>query len=265
MSSSKYLKVATLSWQNGLVYRTSMLLWRLRQFLTSLMALTLWSVIFQGQSEVFAYSGDQMLQYVFMTAVVQGLILATLLHGLASDIYNGSITVLLIKPINLFGYLFSIDMADKLKNVGLAVVELSLLAWLFQPSWLTPEWWQLALAGASLIMGIGLYFVILLLFGSLGFWSPDTWGPRFLFATILEIAAGKLYPLDILPQWLQTAMALTPFPYVSYVQVQMLLGRWSLWQCWQATLGVAFWLVLLSIVTAIVWRRGAKEYSAAGI
>ncbi|MDQ5951219.1 MAG: viologen exporter family transport system permease protein [Patescibacteria group bacterium] len=113
---TKYLQILKLSWQNGFVYRVSLFMWRFRQFLSSVMSLTIWSVIFSSQSEVLGYSQDQMITYIFLSAFLQSFILATALNGLSGRVYSGEISGLLLKPVNLYAYLASEDIADKLRN-----------------------------------------------------------------------------------------------------------------------------------------------------
>lgn len=229
------------------------------------MALTVWTVIYSNQTSVFAYDQNQMISYVFMISVLQSLILSTALHGLASDIYSGQISQILIKPVAVFGYFISLDVADKLKNVLFSGFEIVLLAMIFQPVLPIPSLSQLFLGLVGIALGACLYFFVILLFGTLGFWSPETWGPRFLFFMFVDITAGKLFPLDILPMGLQKLLYATPFPYLSFVQIQTLLGRMSTTESLQALGGVFAWTVGLAALFSFVWTKGIKEYTAAGI
>lgn len=262
---AKYWRILSISWQNGLVYRTSLVLWRLRQFLSSLMALTVWQVLFAGQTDIFAYTASEMTNYIFFVALLQSVILSTALHGLANTIYSGDLSGLLLKPVNLLSYWISYDLADKLKNVAFVLVEMMILAALFRPQLPQPSPEALLIVGLGVFSGLSLYFIVMLLLGSLGFWSPETWGPRFLFFMFVDLTAGKLFPLDILPTALQQFLLWTPFPYLSYFQIQVLLGRWSTAAGWQGLAAALAWCGILGGLTWLVWRRGFKTYTAAGI
>jgi len=264
-SLKKYLVLLQLSWQNQFVYRTSLFMWRLRQFLSSIMSLTIWTVLFASQTNIFNYDQQQMISYVFLISFLQSVVLTTALNGLANDIYSGRISTLLIKPMNIFAYLAAQDAADKLKNVFFVIFEVLLLAWIFKPVITLPSPTMLFFFLLSVMLGVVLYFLIIMLFGTIGFWSPETWGPRFLFFMVLEFAAGKLFPLDILPRAIQNILYLTPFPYFSYAQTQIFLEKYSTAQAIN-TLGViSFWVVFLGIGLNFIWRKGIKNYSAAGI
>lgn len=262
---SKYLTLTNLTWQSGFVYRTSLIMWRVRQFLSTLMALTIWQVIYLNQDKVFDYPKNQMLGYIFLVSILQSIILSTIMHGLANEVYSGQISKILVKPINLFSYYISLDLADKLKNIVFSLFEGLILFLIFKPEIILPALPIMILFMISILIGVAIFFLVQLMFGSLGFWTPETWAPRFLFFMFLNFTAGKMFPLDILPQTIQKIIYFTPFPYLSYFQIQLFLQRLSPDQISQFFAGAIFWLIFLSILVNKVWQKGIKEYTATGI
>jgi ABC-2 type transport system permease protein len=260
----KYINLFFVTWQNGLVYRLSVLLWRLRQFLTTLMGLTVWSVIFANQEQVLNYSGSEMITYIFLVGILQSLILASILNGLAQTIYSGNLSYELLKPVNIFAYLGVQDLADKAKNFLFILLETAILFFLFKPSVVVPDVATLGIFSLWIIGGIIINFWISLLFGSLGFWSPETWGPRFLFFMFLDFTAGRLFPLDILPKFIQNIVFVTPFPYFSFVQTQLFLGKLSSMEVLRHSLVMTAWIIGLGLLVKVIWSRGLKDYAAAG-
>lgn len=253
-----------LSWQEGLVYRTNLIMWRVRQILGSLMSLSLWTVLFSKNSQLFGYSQDQMITYVFIVALLQSVILATALHGISGYIYRGQLARELLKPIKLFTYFASLDLADKLKNLFFVLVESVFLYLIFQPVLSLPNPIFGLIFLIWVVAGTIINFLITLLFGAIGFWSPDAWGPKFLFFMIVDFTAGKLFPLDILPKVLQQLIYLTPFPYLSYAQTQLFLGKLTSAEIVTGSLGLIFWIFILYMLTTRIWRRGTKNYEAIG-
>lgn len=261
---NKYLTLLKLNWQNGLAYRTSVIMWRLRQFLETLMSLTVWIVIFESNPRAFAYTKESMVTYIFLAGFLQSVIIATYLNGLAQRVYSGEISNQLLKPINIFGYFAIEEAADKIKNLSFLVIETLILFLIFKPVIVVPA------IGTALIfllwsaLGVILNFCITLIFGALGFYSPETWGPRFLFYMILTFTAGKLFPLDILPTFLQKILYFTPFPYLSFVQIQLFLERLSTKEIVTHSMVFGFWVVVLGVVVVKLWQKGLKSYESAG-
>jgi len=260
----KYLIVLKQYWQNIFVYRTSFVLWRFREFISSLMALTIWKVIFTNQEAAFGYQQNQLIAYIFLATVLHNIILTTSLNNLAGDIYSGGISTKLVKPINIWLSLGFQDIADKILNLSFVILESTILYFIFKPVFIFPSLTHGLIFVTWVILATLISFIINLLFGSIGFWSPDSWGPKFLFYMFLDFTAGKLYPLDILPNFIQQIVYLTPFPYLSYVQTQLFLGRLQSDQIIPITLVMITWILGLTFIFKIIWNKGLKNYTAMG-
>jgi ABC-2 type transport system permease protein len=260
----KYWLLLTVSWQNQFVYRASLFVWRIRNFLSTIVALTVWTVLYGDSGRLFGYGHSDMITYIFLIAILQGFIISTALNGLASQVYSGQITYQLLKPINFFAYLATDDIADKLKNILFVLLESTALYFLFLPKLSFPDFPTLILFLLWIVLGIIIHFLINLLFGAIGFWSPDVWGPKFLFYMLLEFTSGKMYPLDILPTFIQRFFYFTPFPYLSYAQTQLFLGRLDTSRMASITGAMIIWIVGLTIIVKNVWSRGLRDYTASG-
>jgi ABC-2 type transport system permease protein len=260
----KYWTLFAISWQNGLVYRTSVLIWRFRQLLTTVMALTVWQALMSGRGQVLGYTETEMTSYILVVAWLQSLILASAWHGLAGTIYSGEISNYLIKPVKVWAYLGAVELADKLKNVGFSLCEIVLLWAVLRPTITWPPIEILGLFALWALLGTAIHFYITLLFGWMGFYAPETWGPKFLFFMIVDVTAGKMFPLDILPQALQTAVWLTPFPYLSYAQTQLFLGRLSSQEMWLLTVSLMGWTIGLWALAHWGWQRGVRSFEGTG-
>lgn len=259
-----YGTVFSLAWQNGFVYRASVLLWRLRQFLSTFLALTFWTVVYTTNQQAVGYTQSEMMGYIFITSILQSLVLSSALNGLTSMIYSGELSIVLLKPLSAMRYFAILESADKLKNVFFAFGESLILYWIFSPSLSGISWSVLPIFALWLLGGILLNFFITILFGCIGFWSPDSWGPRMLFITITTFTTGRFFPLDILPSVVQQLVWLTPFPFLTFAPTQVLLGRLSLDQIMLGSIGLLIWLVVLLVASRTIWRLGTKSYSAMG-
>lgn len=260
----KYLTLLSISWQNGFVYRISLYMWRIRQFLGSFAALTIWTVIFSSNGQFATYSRSEMISYIFIVAFLQSIIFSSVLNGLAGDIYSGKITHQLLKPINIYVYLGMQDIADKFKNTGFLALETVILYLMFLPEIIFPGLYVVLGVVLLVVLATFLNFLISLLFGAIGFWSPDAWAPRFLFFLMIELSAGRTFPLDILPQSIQTLLELTPFPYLAFIQTQLFLGRLPATEIPTHFGVMLLWIGVLGFATYKVWSKGLKDYSAVG-
>ena len=264
LQGRKYQRIFTMHWENALAYPVSFTLWRFRQLLTTLTALTLWTVIFQGKQDAFGYSQTSMVSYIFLTSFLQSIILSTFLNGLANDIYSGNISKVFVQPLKPMWLFITQELADKSMNLSFAIGEAVLLYLIFHPVFLLPALSTLILFFGATFLGAVLLFYIMLLLGSVGFWSQDTWGPRFLLYMFLDFTAGKLYPLNVLPQTVQRILSWTPFPYLSYVQSQIFLQKLTPAQTTQSVVILLLWIAVLAVIFHKVWNKGLRDYGAMG-
>jgi ABC-2 type transport system permease protein len=239
-------------------------MWRFRQLLSTLMALTLWTVIFQSQETAFGYTQISMINYVFMVSILQSIILATSLHGLAREIYSGHISMMLLKPHNIFLGFATAELADKARNLIFSLLEAVILYFIFKPDFVVPSLPIMSIFILWALAGAVLHFFITIIFGSIGFWSPDSWGPKFLFFMIVDFTAGKLFPLDILPPVIRKLLFFTPFPYLSYAQTQLFLGRLSPQEIFLSTGALGMWLLGSYWLMMFIWQRGIRSFEATG-
>ncbi|MBU0974522.1 ABC-2 family transporter protein [Patescibacteria group bacterium] len=228
------------------------------------MSLTVWTVIFTSSNDAFGYSRESMITYIFLIAFLQSIIISSSLNGLASRIYSGEISNHLLKPLNIFALFAVQEIADKFKNTFFLVLETLFLFLIFKPIILFPDYKIFLIFIAWAFGGLIMNFIISLLFGSLGFWSPQVWGPQFLFFMILEFTAGKLFPLDILPKILQKIIYLTPFPYLSFLQIQLFLERLSADEIIKHSIVMIFWIITLGLITKIIWKKGLRSFESVG-
>lgn len=257
-------RIFSTSFQERFAYKIGFFLWRFRQLIATIMSLTVWTVLFNSETSLFNYSESEMITYIFLVSVLQSILLTSALHNLAGDVYSGKISTLLLKPINLFSYLSIYEASDKVLNLAFIFIEAIILYLIFQPVLMAPSLLELLLFFLWLVAGTAIHFFITLLFGAIGFWSPDVWGPKFIFLMIVDFTAGKLLPLDILPSFFQTLLYFTPFPYLSYAQTQLFLGRFDSTQILWQSLGLIFWVGALGVISVLVWKKGLKEFTAAG-
>lgn len=264
MGLRRYVALFSISWQNGLVYKTAFLMWRLRMVIGTLLPLALWSAVYTQSDQAFGYTQSEMIGYILLSNLSLSLIMSTGLHDIPYKVYSGELSLWLIKPMGIFRYYLLVDLADKMKNFFFVMIETMVFWFFLAPMIGIPSASVLLLAIFWILLGVAIHFWIELLFGAIGFWSPDVWGPKFLFFMVIDIAAGRSFPLDIFPPIVDKILFMTPFPYFGFVQTQLLLGRIPSQDFIPLTASMLLWMLVLGALAWVIWRRGLRDYSAAG-
>lgn len=261
----KYYQVVKNTWEEIGTYRLNFIIWRVRSVLQILTLYFLWISLIPQKSLLFGYSQQLMLTYILGISLITSFVFSSRTQEIGENINNGDLSVFLLRPINYFLYWFSRDVGDKLMNVLFSVAEISILLYfLHPPLFIQTNIFYLFFAFVAIIISIFSYFFFSCLLGLIGFWSPEIWGPRFIFMVILNFFAGGLFPLDILPKPIFSFLQILPFSYFLYFPLKIYLGQISSLEIYQGFFISIFWIFLLYFILKFVWRKGLKVYSAAG-
>lgn len=263
----KYLQIFKISFQQELAYRASFVMWRVRNVMQIFLVFFLWDAVFSDSSRiVFGYDRVKILTYVFLILILKSIVTSTKTVNIAGEIASGNLTNYLLKPMNFFKYWLTRDIASKTLNLMFAVVEVFLLYLLLKPPFfIQNNFLSITIFFIVLILAVVIFFLLLSLVSLTPLWLPEqTWGPIFLLITITEFLSGGIFPLDILPQSLQNALYLTPFPYLLFVPAQVYLGKFSTSFALKGMVVAVFWIFLLLYAIKKVWTRGLLVYRAEG-
>lgn len=261
----KYLQIAKNTWTEMLMYRLSFIIWRMRNVLQILTVYFLWLVILPSGKSFGGYTQSMMLTYVLGTALMNSIVLTTKSFSIGEEINDGTIANFLLRPMNYFAYWFARDLGDKSMNLLFSIGEISILLLLLRPPlFIQTNPLYLVLSCSAIVFALLIYFFISILLGLIGFWSSETWGPRFIFLQLLSFFAGGLFPLDILPKAIFTVMQFLPFTYLLYFPIKIYLGQLPLSQVYSGLVISFIWIFLMYLLMQFVWKQGLKAYTAQG-
>ncbi len=263
----KYLSVFKISFQQEFAYRLNFIMWRLRNVFQVFLAFFLWDTVFANPGMViFGYDRAKILTYVFGLILIRSIVLSMRSVDIAPEIAKGDVSNLLLKPISYFKYWFTRDSASKLLNLTFAVFEAGILYILLRPPFfLQNNIFYILFFILSITLAIILYFLLVLLFSMPTFWFPQqSWGFMFLLMVFVDILAGGIFPIDILPSNIQNLAYLTPFPYLLFIPVEIYLGHFNFVATLRFLAASMVWIFILLFVNNKVWNLGLKSYRAEG-
>jgi len=262
----KYFYIFKNSLSEYFAYRLNFFLWRLRVIITVLINFFLWQAIFQSNKNVFGYQEPQILTYMILITLIESVVLSTQTQKVAYEINSGALSRLLIVPINFFTFNFIRDLSDKTINTICAMIEIPFLLIILKPPvYIQTNFLWLILFVFTLIFAAIIYFEINMILSFIGFWSKETWAPRFIFYILLMFLAGNYFPLDILPHPLYQIFLLMPFSYLVFFPLKIYLGNLTFSFVFNGLVVALLWIFLLWYFMYFLWNRGLKVYTAEGI
>lgn len=262
---NKYLIVAKNTWEEIFAYRLNFIMWRFRTLLVLLGIFILWYSITSQTTTIFGYTKLKMLTYILGTSLMFSIVLAGRNSEIGDNINSGDLSIFLIRPWGYFRYWFFRDLGDKAMNLFFAVFEVALLILIFKPPlFLQTNLEFIILTLTFIILALFLNFFMSCLIGLIGFWSPEVWGPRFLFWMVISFLAGAMFPLDIFPPAVFKALEFSPFTYLLYFPLKVYLGEVTVSQIILGFFICLFWLTFFYFCLMRVWKIGLRKYGAEG-
>ena len=225
----------------------------------------LWTSIYiiNDSSSIKGYTLKAMISYQIWILIFDLFANASYSLGqnLAEKIRLGRISAFLLYPFGFIKYQFTIFLSDKILQFFSGFLIFSFcLAFDFLTF---PHVLALTKALLFVLLVSGFWFLSQTAIGLMALWLEETWSLNACIRIIVVFFSGSLLPMELYPQIFQRILEWTPFPYLAYFPVKILMGEevpflfgFSILACWTA---------LLSLFVLWLWRRGLKLYTGAGI
>jgi len=261
---NKYFSVFILTLKEYFAYRLNFLIWRLRVVIAFLIPFFLWLTITKQIKTFEGYEEKSIISYFFFSHLLSYFILGTRTVDISNQIQNGEIINLILKPMSFFRYYFFRDLADKILNLLFSFFEIFIFFKVFFIPFPSTNFQFLPFFFIFLTLGLFLSFYLNLLISFLGFWSTETWAPRFIFFILISILSGSFFPLDVLPKNLFYLILATPFSYLFFIPVKMISEPKTLVNKVDVEFIffiAIFWLIIIFFTTRLLWQKGLKSFS----
>jgi len=268
----KYRHVLNIGIQNSLTYRFNFLVRSLFGFIPLLAMLYVWRAIYRGNaakdnsSMVGSYTYAQMVSYYLLTTVVDALTAVTDDdHQIAADIKDGNISQFLLKPIDYLLYRFCLFVSGRITYLAVSAIPLAIfISCLHNYFVLPPNWTALVFFLISVGLTAMLQFFMSYTMAMLAFWVLEVSTFIFILFAFEYLASGHLFPLDILPPFMERVLFFTPFPYQLYFPISVYMGKVTGTELARGLLIQFLWVCALYVLARFAWNRGIKKYEAVG-
>ncbi len=263
----KYWKVFDIGLQNTFVYRWNFLLRAVFGIVPLVGMVFIWQAIFATKgAPINGYEYSSMIFYFMLTVFLDNLITPTEdVWQIAGEIRDGKISAYLTKPLNYLGYRISLYLSYRLLYISVVLLPIIGLAWFFRDHLQWPEhpitWLAFAV---STVMAAGLQFLIAYSLALIAFWVLEISTIVFILYSFEYFLSGHVFPLDILPAWLQAFLKWTPFPYELFFPAQIFMERVKGAALAEGLAIQAGWLLVSWLCARVLWARGVRKYQAVG-
>ena len=262
-----YWKFFDIGLQNTFVYRWNFLLRSIFGIVPLVGTVFLWDAIFKSKGSAIAgYDFAGMIFYFLLVVLVDQLITPTEDEWqIAAEIRDGKISAYLIKPMNYLGYRVALYLSYRLLYMSVVLIPILILAWILRDYIRLPEHGVTWLAfAASTLMAAGIQFFICYALAMIAFWVLEISTIIFILYSFEYFLSGHVFPLDIMPSWLQGFLHWSPFTYEMFFPVQVAMERVQGAALVEGLCIQAGWFVITYLAARLLWHRGVQKYQAVG-
>ena len=115
----------------------------------------------------------------------------------------------------------------------------------------------------TITIGYTIVFLLMAFMGLFAFWLEESYALFFIYDKMRFILGGFLFPLEILPLWLATPARKLPFAAALYYPAKIFVN--FSWKTLIEALKLQItWIIILTILVSIIYKKGIKKVSIHG-
>jgi ABC-2 type transport system permease protein len=263
----KYLTVFGIGLQDTFVYRWNFLIRAVFGIVPLLGTIFIWRAVFEARgTDIGGYEAGEMIFYFLLTLLVENLVTPTEDEWrIAAEIREGQISALIIKPLNHLAYRTSLFISYRALYTLVILPVLALVFLAFREYLRLPADWT---TWPAFLVSVGLaaliQFFIAYSLAMMAFWILEISTIVFIFYSFEYFLSGQVFPLDIMPGWLQVFLHWSPFTYELFFPVQIYLERVKGAALLEGLAIQAGWAAITFGAARLLWRLGVRKYQAVG-
>ncbi len=255
----KHRSILSVYYAYMLEYRAEIYLWALANILPFIL-MGVW--VEASRRGDFALGPQAFARYFLAAFIVRQYTTVWVVWEFEYHVLHGRLSPLLLQPIDPVWRFVGMHLGEKLARTPFAVAIIALVLVLYPAARWVPGVADVLLALAAIAASFTLRFLLQYTSAMLSFWLERASAVEELWFLPYLFLSGLIAPLEIYPESVRAVAMLTPFPYLLYFPVRLLLGD-------AQGVGLAFatmaaWAVAIYLLNRCLWRFGLRHYSAMG-
>lgn len=252
------------SWAVQFQYRASMVIWLIFMVVEPVIYLAVWSTVAEAQGgSVEGTTASQFAAYFITSMLVNHATFTWIMWNYEYYVREGVLSSLLLRPVHPIHADIAENVAYKAMTLTVLLPIAGLLSLAFRPAFAF-EWWSTLLFIPVLVLAAALRFFVEWTLALAAFWMTRVSALNQIYFVIFLFFSGRLAPLDLFPDFVQSLSFFLPFRWILYFPIELLAGNQTPLQALVGIGALLGWLAFHLLIMRFVWQRGVKEFSAVG-
>jgi ABC-2 type transport system permease protein len=247
---------------DAVAYRAEMLVWVLATTMPLVM-LPLWMAVAEV-APVGRYGKPQFVSYFLATFIVRQITGSWAFYEISFEVRNGTLAMRLLRPVHpLLAYAAEGIAAMPMRFAVSLPVAIVMFAAIGRAAMTRdPVLW--ALWAVSVVGGWIITLLVNLVIGCLSFFVESSMKLMDAWLVFFFVLSGYLIPIDLFPSALRSAVNWLPFRYQIGLPVELMTGAHDHRGALVLLAGQWAWVAVGLAATALLWRRGLRQFAAYG-
>ncbi len=250
--------------QEQFQYRAATYMYLIGMVTEPVIYLVVWSTIAdQSGGTVGGLTAGEFAAYYIVWTLVRTMNIVFTPYGWEWRIREGQLSGQLLRPLHPIHYDLAQFAGGKIPWVLFYLPIAAVLTLVFKPTfdirWQEVVVFAVAIWGAYLIRTFNQSAL-----GLMCFWTTRVGALFQLYIALELLLSGRLVPLTLFPEWVQTVAWFLPFRWTFYFPIQTLVGDLTNAELLGGLAMQVFWTVVGIGVFSLVWRHAIKRYTAVG-
>ena len=244
------------------IYRFRYLTYQFSILLQLLLLRMIWTAVYDGRSSVDGVSSATLLVFITISAL-QGLLAPyQIAYGIQVRVESGQIANDLIRPFSFLSQMIATEIGRTLGRLPILAVAIPVV--MIVGSLRMPEVANIFPYFLCLVLAYVVNLLTWMLLGLLSFWMMNVNGIRAMFGISSNFLAGVMVPLWFMPDTLRTVLEFLPFQAGVFLPASIFAGQVTGLDLVRPFVVQIAWIVALSLIVSVVWRRAQRRIVVQG-
>ena len=227
----------------------------------------IWKAIFFGQpagGRINGFTLSEMVTYVAVGWIARSCYFSDIDTEIDELVRSGQVSVFLLRPVNFHLMLLSQAAGESLFRILFFTGPIAVAVLTLFPVSLP------ASSSAALMFAVATVFSFLImaeinfLIGVLAFFTKSIQGIARAKYMLLQLFSGLLMPLAFFPHWFRGALELLPFKNITYIPLQLYLGKISGAEIGSVFANQILWTAALVGLSHVLLRKALRRLTLQG-
>lgn len=261
----KYWSILALYWQESLIYRAELVVWRIIEAMPLLAVLALWIGVYNQGSQIGSFSLNMLLTYYVIGYIIDSSVSVHFEENGVSQVNDGTIARFFVRPFSYVHHVVLDAISWRMFNLIVFTIPVLVLIFVvFRDIILTASLGKILLMMLFLLAALCIEVLTGLAIVAVAFYFEQAKALIHLKWILNGIFGGSLLPLSVYPHWFETLARLLPFQYKFAIPMEIYLGQKTVQEVGIGLLSALVWVLVLTVGVGRFWHRAARKFTAVG-